>query len=73
MKRNDKHILLKEFGSNSLSYLTLSDDLSYFKGDWKGYIAYKELFQTAVVLGDPIVSDNELSIAIRDFKKCPFL
>jgi phosphatidylglycerol lysyltransferase len=27
------------------------------------------LFKTSVVLGDPIVSDNELSIAIQDFKK----
>jgi len=60
---------LKKCGMNSLSYLTISKDLSCFKGKWEGYIGYKESFKCAVVLGDPVVIKNDLQEAIRDFKK----
>ena len=51
-----------------MSYLTYSDSLSFFNGDWEGYIAYKQFFKTAVVLGDPIVSKDTLPTAVREFK-----
>lgn len=60
---------LKRYGNNSLSYLTYSNDLSFFNGKWEGYIAYKKYFNTAVVLGDPIVSEESLSKAVREFRK----
>ncbi len=60
---------LKKYGRNSLSYLTLSDDLSFFKNNWNGYVAYKEFFNSIVVLGDPIVSSYSLPIVIKDIKE----
>jgi phosphatidylglycerol lysyltransferase len=39
-----------------------------FRGKWNGYIAFKKCFQTAVVLGDPVVPEEDLSEAIKDFK-----
>ena len=59
---------LQKFGKNSLSFLTLDDSLSSFRGKWEGYIAYKELLKTVVVLGDPIVSNESLKQAIKDLK-----
>ena len=59
---------LQKYGKNSLSFLTLADSLSSFRGKWDGYIAYKELLKTALVLGDPIVSEGSLKQAIRDLK-----
>ena len=49
---------LKKYGKTSLSYLTLSDSLSIFHGEWEGYFAYKEFLRAAIFLGDPIVSDE---------------
>jgi phosphatidylglycerol lysyltransferase len=60
---------LKKSGMNSLSYLTISKNLKSYKGDWGGYIGYKQLFKCAVILGDPIVQKKDLHEAIRDFKK----
>ena len=59
---------LQKYGKNALSFLTLADSLSSFRGKWDGYIAYKELLKTAVVLGDPIVPNESLRQAIRDLK-----
>jgi phosphatidylglycerol lysyltransferase len=60
---------LKKYGRNSLSHLTLSNSLSTFCGDWKGYIAYNIIFKCAIVLGDPIVPADSLEQAIRDLKE----
>jgi len=68
MNQDTQKLYLKKYGKNSLSYLTLSNDLSFYTGDWNGYIAYKNIFKTAVILGDPIIPESELSIGIRDFK-----
>ena len=59
---------LQKYGNNSLSFLTLDDSLSSFRGKWDGYIAYKELLKTAVVLGDPIVPNESLRQAVKDLK-----
>ena len=59
---------LHKYGYNPLSYLTLADDLSIFKGEWDGYIAYKEHLNTIIILGDPIVSNGKLPNVINDLK-----
>ena len=59
---------LKKYGKSALSFLTLSDSLSIFRGKWDGYIAYRESLKTAVVLGDPIVPTDSLRQTVRDFK-----
>lgn len=62
---------LKKYGKNSLSYLSLSESLSHFCGKWEGYIPYKELFKVAVILGDPVVTNESICEAVNDFKeKC---
>ena len=59
---------LQKYGKSALSFLTLSDSLSIFRGKWDGYIAYREFLKTAVVLGDPIVPTESLRQAVRDLK-----
>ena len=67
--KSGSHLLsLKKYGNNSLSYLTLSDDLSFFNGNWEGYIAYNKIFKTAVVLGNPIIPREDLLKAVKEFK-----
>jgi phosphatidylglycerol lysyltransferase len=70
-KKNYEYQLLclKKYGTNPLSYLTLSEDLSIIKGEWDGYIAYKSHLKSAVVLGDPIVSDGSMQDAVRKLKQ----
>ena len=69
-KKYDDHInYLKKYGTNPLSYLTLSENLSKFTGDWEGYIAYKSFLKTVVILGDPIVSNKNIGKCINDLKK----
>ena len=60
---------LQKYGRNTLSYLTLSKTLETFSGTWNGYIAYRNKFNTAVVLGDPIVPDSDLALALKEFKE----
>ena len=72
MEKNDYEYrlsCLKRYGTNPLSYLTLSEDLSTVTGKWDGYIAYKSHLKSAVVLGDPIVSDESMQESVRDLKK----
>jgi len=70
-KKNYEYQLscLKKYGTNPLSYLTLSENLLIIRGGWDGYIAYKNHFKTAVVLGDPIVSDESMQESVRDLKQ----
>jgi phosphatidylglycerol lysyltransferase len=65
----NKLYYLKKYGGNSLSYLTLADDISYFRKNWNGYIGYKEFFRSILVLGDPIVYKRSLSKVIDDLKE----
>jgi phosphatidylglycerol lysyltransferase len=60
---------LKKYGKNSLSYLSLYDDLLSFRGAWDGFIAYQKRFHIHVILGDPIVSEESLPQALRDLKE----
>ncbi len=61
---------LKEHGLNSASYLTLDTDLAHFKGnDNCGFIAYKPLHQTSVVVGDPICNKKNMPLLLHDFKQ----
>ena len=59
---------LKSYGNNSLSYLTISNDLLNFKGDWNGYFAYKKYFNSIVILGDPICPLKDMQKSIKDLK-----
>ncbi|HEC91673.1 MAG TPA: DUF2156 domain-containing protein [Candidatus Atribacteria bacterium] len=59
---------LKRYGKNSISFLTLSRDLSIFSKEWEGYIPYHKSLNTIIVPSDPIVSKESLRIAIRDLK-----
>ena len=71
MKNEEDNYLiecLQKYGKSALSFLTLSDSLSIFRGKWDGYIAYKEFLKTAVILGDPIVPTESLSQTVRDLK-----
>ena len=72
MQNNDTEFkikCLKKFGKNPLSFLTISEDFSLFRSNWEGYIAYKNSFKTAIVLGNPIVPDDSLNSALHDLKK----
>ncbi|MEM0493635.1 MAG: DUF2156 domain-containing protein [Candidatus Thermoplasmatota archaeon] len=70
MSGNDDRLYnLRRYGRNSLSYLTIADDVLVFTGEWKGYIAYKTFLSTAIVLGDPITPDESLQSALRSFKE----
>ncbi|MEM0492436.1 MAG: DUF2156 domain-containing protein [Candidatus Thermoplasmatota archaeon] len=60
---------LKKYGKCSLSYLTLSKDIQSYHDSWEGYIAYKILLKSAIVLGDPIVSNDHIQLAVRRFKE----
>jgi phosphatidylglycerol lysyltransferase len=65
---NQKIEHLQNYGNNSLSYLTISNNLDIFTGKWMGYIAYKKFFHTLIILGDPIVKKNDLDKALQDLK-----
>lgn len=67
--KNNRQYYLKKYGKNSISFLTLSDELSVFRKNWDGYIAYFDLFNTSIVIGDPIVPDSCLRQAVIDFKE----
>jgi phosphatidylglycerol lysyltransferase len=60
---------LRKYGRHSLSYLTLSHKLDAITGEWKGYIGFKNLFKTSIILGDPIVPNEDLNMAIADLKE----
>jgi len=68
---NDDYKLscLKKYGKNSISFLTLINNLPTYTGNWEGYISYYYCARTAVVLGDPIVPFESLRTAIKDFKQ----
>jgi phosphatidylglycerol lysyltransferase len=58
---------LKEYGSCSLSYLTLFKNLNIFNcNESEGYFAYKEFFKSVVILGDLIVPLDQLDNAIKE-------
>jgi len=67
--KDERSSYLKEYGKNSLSFLTLSDSLTAHQGSWEGYIAYKTFFKSATILGDPIVPDESLKKSIIDLKE----
>jgi phosphatidylglycerol lysyltransferase len=72
MEKNDYEYqlsCLKKYGTNPLSYLTLSEDLLTITGEWDGYIAYKSFLKSAVILGDPIVSDEKLYEVVKKLKQ----
>ena len=68
MNKNQKLTYLKKYGTNPLSYLTLSDSLSTYSGKWEGYIAYHHFLKTAIILGDPIVSSKDYNTVVEDIK-----
>ncbi|MCK4824421.1 hypothetical protein KA005_52195, partial [bacterium] len=66
MDKDHRLLYLKKYGSNPLSYLTLSDSLSTFSGEWDGYVAYHQFLKAAIILGDPIVSPELYPAVIKD-------
>ena len=68
MDKDHRLSYLKKYGSNPVSYLTLSDSLSTLSGKWDGYIAYHQFLRAAIILGDPIVSPESYHTVINDIK-----
>jgi len=61
---------LKKYGNSSLSYLTLSKKLSVFRSKkWNGYFAYKEFFNSVIILGNPVVPKESIKEAVDDLLK----
>ncbi len=61
---------LKKYGISSLSYLTISKDLTAFRSkSWDGFFAYKEFMSSAVILSDPVVPLDQLNDAVDDLIK----
>lgn len=60
--------LLKEYGLNPVSYVSLGDDKRYYFGkDVDGVIAYVVCAGVAVCVGDPVCSDENLPMIITEF------
>ena len=69
-KYNNCIVDLKKYGGSSLSYLTVSNDLSVFRSNkWNGYFAYKEFFNSAIILGNPVIPKKSLNEAFDDLIK----
>ncbi len=57
------------YGKNSISYFALSEEKSFFfSASRKVVLAYVLVGRVAVVAGDPIGPENELSGALQEFK-----
>lgn len=72
MPRDDERRRARElvhlYGTNSISYFALGEDKSYFfSRSGKAVISYVPQGSTAVVAGDPIGPQEELSVVIREF------
>ncbi|MFL0266987.1 phosphatidylglycerol lysyltransferase domain-containing protein [Candidatus Clostridium radicumherbarum] len=60
--------LLKEYGDNPLSYVSIENDKKYYFGkDIEGVIAYTIAAGVAVCAGDPICSDENLPFLLTEF------
>ncbi len=60
---------IRVYGKNSISYFALSEEKSYFfSSSRKVVIAYVLEGTVAVVAGDPIGPENELAVALQEFK-----
>ena len=60
--------LLKEYGYNSISYVSIEDDKKYYFGkNVEGVIAYVVEAGVAVCAGDPVCSDENLPLLITEF------
>lgn len=61
--------LIKRYGASSLSYYALMSDKSYFfSSKTEGVVVYKVENGVAVVLGDPIVRTEDMSILVDEFE-----
>ena len=64
---NDCILDLKKYGNSSLSYLTLSKNLSIFRSKkWDGYFAYKEFFDSVIILGNPVIPKESINQAVDE-------
>ncbi|MDO5433503.1 phosphatidylglycerol lysyltransferase domain-containing protein [Eubacterium sp.] len=61
--------LVKKYGQNPLSYLTLEDDKTlYFGQKVDGVVAYGTVDDVVVVNGDPICADADFPALLKEFK-----
>ena len=61
--------LVKKYGQNSSSYLTLEKGKNYYFGKAvEGYVAYGIVKDTIVVLGEPICAVKDFTILLSEFK-----
>lgn len=61
--------LVKKYGQNCSSYLTLEKGKSYYFGkSVSGFVAYGIVRDTVVVLGEPICAAKDFSILLSEFK-----
>ena len=60
--------LVKQYGQNPVSYLTLEDDKAlYFGKDIPGVISYGVVGGTVVVCGDPICASDDFVSLLAEF------
>ncbi|WP_195269352.1 phosphatidylglycerol lysyltransferase domain-containing protein [Eubacterium sp. 1001713B170207_170306_E7] len=61
--------LVKKYGQNPLSYLTLEDDKTlYFGKEVDGVVAYGTVDDVVVVGGDPICADSDFPKLLEEFR-----
>ena len=62
--------LLKNYGENSTSYLTLNRNNKIFLSKLvDGYISYRQYCNTIVVLGDPICFEKDTNEILNEIKE----
>ena len=60
--------LLKKYGFNPISYVSVEDDKKYYFGkDVEGVIAYVVAAGVAVCAGDPVCSDENMPFLVTEF------
>lgn len=66
-ERNRAREIVVNFGRSSLARLTLMNDKRYFFTSGASVVAYALAGRSAIVLGDPIGSADDLSASLREF------
>lgn len=61
--------LVKKYGQNCSSYLTLEKGMMYYFGKYvEGFVAYGIVKDTVVVLGEPMCASEHFTILLSEFK-----
>ena len=68
-ERDQARGLLKRYGQNPISYLTLESDKHLFFGrEVEGVVAYGIVGDTVVVLGDPVCAPEDFIVLLSEFR-----